>query len=234
MNIFYVYVLLNPFKPGKYSFGGCSTMSFLYEPFYVGKGVKRRMYQHILEAKRSDKHPKSKLIRDIINAGMDPQDYFVKCYEHITEDSAYLIEELLCVRIGLANKEQGPLLNLKRGGGGGLYGRYSKLSEEEELEIVSKYTSSTRSAHSIGKDYSVSKPTVLKILRKHGVTIEKYKQKHKLSHAYELYVCHKYKEGVRLLLLSAELDVPVRTLYDVLEREGVPRTQVVCRSTASS
>ena len=44
MTTFYNYVYLDPRKPGKYTY---STMSFLFEPIYVGKGTKNRYKQHL-------------------------------------------------------------------------------------------------------------------------------------------------------------------------------------------
>lgn len=46
-NVFYVYIYLDPRKPGKYQF---NKYCFLNQPFYVGKGKKDR-YKHHLSAK---------------------------------------------------------------------------------------------------------------------------------------------------------------------------------------
>ena len=43
-NIFYVYVYLDPRKPGDYIYG---EYHFDYEPFYVGKGRYNRLYIHL-------------------------------------------------------------------------------------------------------------------------------------------------------------------------------------------
>ena len=43
-NIFYVYVYLDPRKPGNYVYG---EYSFDYEPFYVGKGSNGRCTIHL-------------------------------------------------------------------------------------------------------------------------------------------------------------------------------------------
>lgn len=48
-NIFYVYVYLDPRKSGKYKYG---EYDFDYEPFYVGKGCKERLYDHLWEIKK--------------------------------------------------------------------------------------------------------------------------------------------------------------------------------------
>jgi len=48
-NKHYVYVLLDPRKIGKFCYEGLS-MSFLYEPFYIGKGQAYRIDAHVYEA----------------------------------------------------------------------------------------------------------------------------------------------------------------------------------------
>jgi hypothetical protein len=44
MNSFYVYIYLDPRKPGKFHYG---EYCFDYEPFYVGKGKDNRMFTKI-------------------------------------------------------------------------------------------------------------------------------------------------------------------------------------------
>ena len=46
-NRFYVYVYLDPRKPGKYKYG---EYEFDYEPVYVGKGTNYRLNSHLYEA----------------------------------------------------------------------------------------------------------------------------------------------------------------------------------------
>jgi hypothetical protein len=55
----YVYVYLDPRKPGRYEY---DSICFLYQPIYVGKGTKNRMFEHI---KRSDNHPLTRKISKI-------------------------------------------------------------------------------------------------------------------------------------------------------------------------
>lgn len=99
-NIFYVYELIN---------------SLDNTAFYVGKGSKRRMYNHIENAHRgyADKNPKRMIkILEIEAAGgkVLPQ----KLIENLSEKDAFDIEELVIRRYGLEN-----LTNLSYGGEGG-------------------------------------------------------------------------------------------------------------------
>lgn len=45
MKKYYTYIYLDPRKPGHYSY---STLSFLHEPIYVGKGCQKRYLDHLV------------------------------------------------------------------------------------------------------------------------------------------------------------------------------------------
>lgn len=47
-NEFYVYVYIDPSKRGSYFYDGLN-FSFLYEPFYIGKGQNDRIMVHLNE-----------------------------------------------------------------------------------------------------------------------------------------------------------------------------------------
>lgn len=54
MKDFYVYVYLNPLKPGNFIYG---NFTFAHEPFYVGKGALDRIDFHMYEAEhKQNKH----------------------------------------------------------------------------------------------------------------------------------------------------------------------------------
>jgi hypothetical protein len=52
-DIWYVYVYLDPRKSGRYSYE-VSCVSFLFEPFYVGKGIGERSRAHLRALTRLD------------------------------------------------------------------------------------------------------------------------------------------------------------------------------------
>lgn len=119
LNIFYVYVYLDPRKSGSYSYG---DYHFEYEPFYVGKSnlkIKHEM-QHIKQAKVwYDKGNQLKLnkIRKIQRlTGKDP--IILKVKENISEQEAFNLEIKLIKLIGRIDLKEGLLTNLTDGGEG--------------------------------------------------------------------------------------------------------------------
>ena len=58
--IFYVYVYLDPTKPGNYVYG---KYWFNYMPFYIGKGNGDRVYDHLLYGNKCNKHFNRKIKR---------------------------------------------------------------------------------------------------------------------------------------------------------------------------
>lgn len=114
--IFYVYVYLDPRKPGKYVYG---EFEFEYEPFYVGKGHGIRSNHHLYEgAIKNNKNRsfvnKIKKIQRICN--YNP---FVLIYkDRLDENSAFGLEISMITTIGRNDLNSGPLCNLTNGGEG--------------------------------------------------------------------------------------------------------------------
>jgi hypothetical protein len=119
--IYYVYILLDPRKPGIYDYGNNRILNF--EPFYVGKGKGSRLYCHEktalkkLRNKRSLKeNHKLNKIKNIINAGLRVISKKVKT--NLTEKQAFLLETKVIVFIGRSDLGKGPLTNHSDGGEG--------------------------------------------------------------------------------------------------------------------
>lgn len=107
-NKFYVYVYLDPRKPGNYQYG---EYEFDYEPFYVGKGSKRRK-----EASSPRNQYTSRKIKKIQR--VKGNHITLMICNNISEDYAFEIEILLTRLIGRNDLGNGPLLNMTEGGGG--------------------------------------------------------------------------------------------------------------------
>ena len=152
---FYVYVYLDPRKIGKYKYG---KYMFEFEPFYVGKGHGYRKYDHIYDAKNSNRNnPKLNKVRKIKRLGLSP--YIIETSSLNTEKEANNIECVLISLIGRKDLKKGPLLNLTDGGEGNSgvirsVDYRKKFSKIHKNKIVSEETRKKLSALKKGKKLS--------------------------------------------------------------------------------
>lgn len=112
MNRFYVYVYLDPRRPGKYNFPG---FSFDFKPIYVGKGSKNRDINHLNYCKKTDSHF-YRILRRILNENDKPK--IIRIKEDLTEEEAFKLEIELIRIIGRTDLKTGTLLNKTSGGDG--------------------------------------------------------------------------------------------------------------------
>lgn len=138
---FYVYVYLDPRKPGRFQY---SDVSFLFEPFYVGKGSKGRLYSHL---KRYPKgHRTAKIRRIRAETGKDP---FVVClYPGGTEEEAFQLESRFVAEIGRDDLGTGTLVNKTDGGEGSIN---PNRSDEWRKAISTSLTGKRHSAETKAK-----------------------------------------------------------------------------------
>lgn len=110
---YYTYIYLDPTKPGHFTYSG---VSFLFEPFYVGKGSGYRKFIHLT---RDIKYETNKLkARKIakLQKNFNLREYIVTINAD-DEESAFLMEKQLVAEIGRRDLCTGPLCNLMDGGG---------------------------------------------------------------------------------------------------------------------
>lgn len=139
-NNYYIYIYLDPEKPGMYSYddGACQ---FAYEPFYIGKGVNKRLYEHIAEAKRSNKNThKLNRIRAILVNGGTP--IVFKYMKKLSEPDAHAIEISLITKIGRRDLSTGPLTNMTSGGEG-ISGFVKTAEHIRKIKIANSGTNSS-------------------------------------------------------------------------------------------
>ena len=120
---YYVYVYLNPLKPGNFKY---DDIEFKFEPFYVGKGSSKwdRKKYHIAETKRylktkifkptQNRHKINTIIKIKETLLCDP--IIVELYNTHDSDYACLKEIELIEQIGRVDLNTGPLSNLTEGG----------------------------------------------------------------------------------------------------------------------
>ena len=117
MQELYTYIYLDPRKPGKYYYDGLN-MSFLFEPFYVGKGKKDRIDQHLDAKRKSSKQwkknvNKAQIIFDIFDQKLEPIRFVLDRCE--SKEEQQKSEYLYINSIGRKIYGHGPLTNVLPG-----------------------------------------------------------------------------------------------------------------------
>ena len=120
MNEFYTYAYLDPRKNGKFTY---KDVSFMFEPFYIGKGHGNR-YKYFLD---HNKKCQNKVKKILLETKLEPIVVLVK--ENLAEEEAFVLERQLIKEIGRSNLKLGPLTNLTDGGEG-----LSGLTHSEETK----------------------------------------------------------------------------------------------------
>jgi hypothetical protein len=122
---FYVYIYLDSLKPGVYNYiFDDITLSFSYEPIYVGEGKENRLNDHIREAKIFKIEPEERhqlhynqnkniRILKILESNKEP--IVLKLFEHLSKPEASKIERKIIKLIGRENLKTGPLTNKSSG-----------------------------------------------------------------------------------------------------------------------
>ena len=133
-NNYYVYIYLDSRKSSVFIY---EDLKFNYEPFYVGKGIGERAYNHLkCYDNDSNKHKLNK-IKKIIKEGYIP--IVVKLKENLTNKEACKLEKETIGKIGTLKLKLGPLTNIMPGGEGGSYpgmgnGNFGKKCSQELIE----------------------------------------------------------------------------------------------------
>jgi hypothetical protein len=126
---FYVYALCNPTKPFNKK---VLNVYLQYEPFYIGKGKKKRLFDHT----SADIHNpiKARTIAKIDRAGLQVER--VKLKQGLSSEKANLLEIKLIAKLGRRCLKTGPLTNILSGGEGG---RQSDKVIREQVKRMTKF-----------------------------------------------------------------------------------------------
>ena len=177
-NRYYTYVLLNPMKPGRYTYKNIVT--FFYEPFYVGKGSGHRWTVHFTKAalSKDSQHNIHKVntIKKINRNNLDT--IVVKTLSEVSESEAYENEELLIDTIGRCDLKSGSLTNKNGGGKGNTHcipwhkGKTGVYSEE----TIKKRSASLKGKVPWSKGLKLSKEKYKDAFSKRSESLKKYYQ----------------------------------------------------------
>lgn len=109
------------------------------EVFYVGKGKGNRYKSHLKSSLKDDNFRKKNRIEEIQRNGFDVK--IVKLIDFLDEESAFKIEEIIIYNVGRFFFNEGPLLNVIRGGN---IGREANLHYSHKLntDFIQKKISS--------------------------------------------------------------------------------------------
>jgi hypothetical protein len=129
--IFYVYVYLDPRKPGHYVYG---EYEFDYEPFYVGKGKNGRMNAHLCECYQN-KNGNRSFVNKIkkIQRVTDNDPIILIQKDGLIEQCSHDLEVRMVATIGRKDLKKGPLCNLTDAG----EGTSGRIFTEETLHKMS-------------------------------------------------------------------------------------------------
>jgi hypothetical protein len=134
MNESYVYIYLNPLKPGIWIY---KEFKFDFQPFYTGEGVGVRCYEHLMKSKleSNDSFLKIRTIKSILKEGKKP--IILKLVEHLEKQEALKIENEIILHFGRLITNDGILTNLNTG----LFGTEYNLpgKDNPKSKIVYQY-----------------------------------------------------------------------------------------------
>lgn len=158
---------------------------FKYQPIYIGKGQKRRMYEHLRDRKRFKNMFYNKLNKMIKNENYP---IIEKICEFDEEELAYNFEKSL-IQIIRNIKNNGKLYNSTEGGKGVCGYHYTKEVREKMREnaiknkIHLKFPPTNGENHPMwGKKHNLESKQKMSIKRKERVTTDETKKKISNSH----------------------------------------------------
>lgn len=229
-NRFYVYIYLDPRKPGTYTYG---ELLFDYEPFYVGKGTGDRKHEHIRSIKSSKHSYKNNKIKKIIEETQS-KPIIITYFKNLFETDAYEFEKKLITIIGRNDLKQGPLTNLTDGGDGPV----GMICLPETREKISENVKGEKNPM-YGKNHSEESKQNISTTRKEKIKkgeiipakhSEEWKEKLRNENYFaknvdDESIIRLNKEGKTNIEISNETGITLRIIYNRLKKYGLTRNR---------
>ncbi len=146
---YYIYGLFDINKKVKLCYDDIG-ICFLYEPFYIGKGEKRRQFTHFEPHRLKEKNFKNNRILKIIKKGFFPCSQII--IKGMLEKDSLILENKYIISLGRKNNKTGILTNLTDGGEKNSNSIHKTLWKKVDkidpitLEILQTYNSLTEAA----------------------------------------------------------------------------------------
>ena len=136
-NTSFIYVYLDPRKPGEYKYG---DYQFDHEPFYVGvssgRTIHDRKVRHLQYAKNdkdiTNNNYKKNIIKSILFDNLEP--IILKYIDRMSLSESFLKEKDMILTIGNRYDKSGPLVNISKGGDGG--DNFTNNPRKEEIREI--------------------------------------------------------------------------------------------------
>ncbi len=148
---YYVYIFLDPRKPGKWEYNG---IIFDFQPFYVGKGTRYRMNSHFYNSSRKAKNLKNNVIKAIEESGLEV--IRQKIFTGIEDQEAKYIEIDIILKFGRIDIGTGFMTNHTNGGEGTSGAISEKRKEFYQYSLEGNFIQSFESGMAAAKATGVS------------------------------------------------------------------------------
>jgi len=168
---YYIYAYLNPLKEGIFEY---KKYKFMYEPFYIGKGIGKRMYYHLNINNKSNPF-KTNIIKKIYENNKHP--IIIKIKENLSEKSSYKLEKYIIKLMGRRDLNKGPLTNLNDGGIGGFSGYIFTEKQRKKMGEIKKKIYKGKGNPFFGKRHTLKTKQIISKVHKNTILSESHRNK---------------------------------------------------------
>lgn len=222
MSQYYVYIYLDPRKPGNFNYG---EYHFDFEPFYVGMGREKRYLDHLIEAQRiiiygaknRGNNLKRYKIINLLKNNFYP--VILKLKENLPKEEAEILEIQLIKEIGRFIYKNGPLTNIANGGNCGI-----GTKGERNAMFGLKGKNHPASKWVRPKEYR-EKMKISKSGSKNAMFGKKWTEEHRISHSLKIRNAYKNKSEEEKNIFKNKLKIVRKNIIIDVNGEKNPNAK---------